>query len=244
MMGNILSGGSGGGNLRNNSLGASSPPAAFGRSLVAFCGDSIMAGQVADVVYTSRAQMATSSAYGFIAHHGFATAGVNPDYMDKTLTAVSGATTASYILGNYIANTIAGAPDVAFVMLGTNDCNTAVAFATITANLATIYQQFLSAGIYVVACSILPNGAGSQTISALIQAVNTWITNYWVDRSGGESLDTYTPVADTQAAIASNSPWKTNANTDALHPAYFGSYLIGNSTQMVECLRRLFPRYI
>lgn len=69
--------------------------------------------------------------------------------------------------------------DIICVLAGTNDVSTNVPYATIVANLKTIYETLINAGIRVVAIPILPRGATMTTLQNMTrQRVNAWIRNY------------------------------------------------------------------
>ncbi len=80
-----------------------------------------------------------------------------------------------------LPDVLASTVDVVFVMGGTNDVSAGVGYATITANLDTIFQTLTAAKKYVAAYTITPRKTGSDLTSAqriVMMRVNRWLRAY------------------------------------------------------------------
>ena len=85
------------------------------------------------------------------------------------------------------------------VLVGTNDITSGIQLATITANLASIYQRINATGARVIACHVLPRlSTDTAAKRELVCAVNDWISAYCSARDSGMILcDWYPAMADT-----------------------------------------------
>lgn len=128
-----------------------------------------------------------------------------------------------------------------FVIGGTNDLGLAATqtadeiFATVTANLTTIYDTLQAAGIVCYALPILPRVAWGALTSpqiatayAVLQRVNTWIRGQQEVRPP----EWFQVIAVDEAMLnAGNANFAAIANTtsDNLHPIGYGAYLLGKA---------------
>lgn len=196
---------------------------AKGIKTIAICGDSISNNMTAY----------SAGSYDFTSSHGWAgwapaLAGVQVKILSQFpgRYALGGLTTATYISGGYLANVVADTPDIAAVMLGTNDAiGTQPGIAVTKANLITIWQAMLDANIYVLAYSVIPNsitsGGRAQSNANYITATNNFIREWWQGVSGGRFVDCYSLMCDSTAA---NSPAKANVLSDLTHPTTLGGW--------------------
>lgn len=103
-------------------------------------------------------------------------------------------------------------PRVVVIIAGVNDIYQNLPADRVTAKLATMYDRAATAGLAVVAGTIVPYNTATPDQNARMHAVNDWITlqaavrpRFW--------------VADTRAAVADPSdPDRLAGSPDGLHP--------------------------
>lgn len=223
---------------KSGSLGSSISQA--GRRTVAIAGDSISA----NMTSYSAGNFDLISSHGW-AGWGPALAGVQTKILTQSGSsfALGGLTTTTFIDKGYLSNLVAALPDVAAVMLGTNDAIGAENLPVTKANLVTIWNALINAGIYVLAFSVIPNSITgtangyTQTQRAnYIVALNNFIREWWLGKLGGEFIDCYSLMCD---ETQTNSPAKANVLSDLTHPTTLGGWYMGQAVQ--SALARLFP---
>lgn len=172
---------------------------------------------------------------------------------------VSGATSAQLLARLTSSDTGLGTPGVAganpgvipfrpgwcIVHIGVNDIYgaTAATFDQLTANLTAIYGRLLSAGIRVVALTIMPVttsvGNWSAARLAIHLRVNDWIRSYCVSTPGMYLVDAFARMVD--PTDATNVVGRADAFRDAaLHPNNVGGYLVGK--EIARVLDPLVPK--
>ena len=134
--------------------------------------------------------------------------------------------TSLQILARVQSDVIAYGPSACDVMAGTNDFTNGIPASQTIANLAQIYSQLRSAGIYVRAWAITPRPALSAAFQASILTINKWIKEFCAAEPGCEFLDAFaalvSPSSTTQAMIATYTD-------GALHPYNAGAFAIGQA---------------
>jgi lysophospholipase L1-like esterase len=143
---------------------------------------------------------------------------------------------------------VAAAPDWCIVMAGLNDLFATappVLPATTIANLKSIYQALISAGIYVIALPIRVTGAFPQTppsppvpvMSATQQAqqayINTWIKNFCATTAGITYVDVNLPFIDySVTGIATSvAHYAYLTATDQVHDTPEGAMVTAQAVQ-------------
>lgn len=135
------------------------------------------------------------------------------------------------------SDVIAYRPDMVIVLGGTNDIANEVPVATITTNLATIYEKILAAGCSVVAMTILPRAAGITAAQrSRLMCVNNWIREMAYTRPNIVLCDPF--VAFSDPASATSDP-VAGYTSDGLHPNSVGARIIG--AELYKVLNALTP---
>lgn len=136
---------------------------------------------------------------------------------------VSGDTTAQILAR--VGDVLAYKPSWCCVMGGINDV-AGVSYATTITNLTAIYTALQSAGISVLACTIIPADAHTTTpaYGYKRRKINEWIKWYATQTSG-------IVVADTERAIVNPDTGgpASNMTTDGTHPTNIGARRMGRA---------------
>jgi lysophospholipase L1-like esterase len=131
-----------------------------------------------------------------------------------------------------IAEVIALRPGAVGIQVGTNDCLTSVADATIKANIEAIVTKCLNIGALVFLHTLPPIGttAAGYTTTIRNQAVriNQWIKSYARVTPGVLLIDVY----GVTAAFATGE-WLTNYHSDGVHPTSIAAHAVGNEITTV-----------
>lgn len=107
---------------------------------------------------------------------------------------------------------LAHAPDVVVIIAGVNDVYQGREAAHVIDNLRSMYERAWTAGIPVVAGTIVPYNTATSEQNARMRAVNQWI-------AGAAAADTRLICVDTRAATADPSDRDRLAGSpDGLHP--------------------------
>lgn len=152
---------------------------------------------------------------------------------------VSGATTTSILANGDTDQLIAAAPDMAMVMLGTNDLtgSTAGGDAAIWARLVQIFDKIRLAGIPLIAATITPRLVASDTADVIANhhALNASIRAYATANRGVILCDWYKVLTDpaTGRALAAYLG-------DDVHPNIAGASRMGQF--LADLLDPLVPR--
>lgn len=133
---------------------------------------------------------------------------------------------------------------IAIVLIGTNNLvNTSMTYASMVADLTSIYEQLTAKGKYVVAIPILPRSVWSSltapqilTARNLQNKVNRFIRNYPKLNSKVLVADPTTDLID--ATSATGDPIAALFK-DGLHPSIKGAYYIGLA--IYNKLKAFFP---
>lgn len=154
---------------------------------------------------------------------------------------------------NQLPAIVTAAPDVATVLIGTNDLpGSTRTVALITADLNTIYQTLGAAGIKVVAIPILPRAgsAGSdwtglttaETTVARnkLNGVNNYIRNYNLTNPPYKIIVAETYKYDVDYASATGDPLP-GRRVDGLHPNVTGHERIGYG--LFEAMQSILPSF-
>lgn len=134
-----------------------------------------------------------------------------------------------------LSTIVASGAGAYFVHIGTNDLGTN-SFATITANLQTIWDRLLGTGAVVIGSTILPRQLGTQATRDLALRVNNWIRQQHQTRPLFHVVDVAQYYGD--PADASWSP-KTSYSYDNLHPSALGAYHVGK--RIAAAVNLLYP---
>lgn len=122
---------------------------------------------------------------------------------------VSGENTSS-MLARLQADVIDRLPDRLFFLGGTNDGPTGLAEATSFANVDSIVQRCLNAGIDVVMCTITPRQNSTYRLQQ--SRYNQFVINY-AERHGLACIDFFGGLID-----AATSSWLSGLSDDQIHP--------------------------
>jgi lysophospholipase L1-like esterase len=138
------------------------------------------------------------------------------------MAGVGGDTTA-LMLARITTDVLAYQPGYCIVQGGGNDVTTAVSSATTIANLTTIYQTLLGAGITPIATTLTPTtSADTASEKANLYTINNWIRQYAQATPGMILCDWYPYIAD-----PSTGDPATSMTVDGIHPSQQGAYLLG-----------------
>lgn len=140
-----------------------------------------------------------------------------------------------------VGDVIAASPDACIVLAGKNDISQNIAPATAVANITSICQSLLSAGVRVILCTVPPYQTGNASISAARSEAENVINN------GIKSIAHNTPgvtLADIAADVIdpTSSPSVTKSgymDTDNLHFSQKGARAAGEGA-LYDALVRVF----
>ncbi len=165
---------------------------------------------------------------------GAALAGVKCSFLNHGI----GGDTTAQILAR-IATPLQARPDICIVNGGTNDLVQGVATSVTIANLTSIYNQLMAAGIYVIALTQFPRNASLAMMQKAVAYIN-FQRSFFYGSKFGEVCDIYGALGDT-TTVANNGGYITNATSDGTHPASYGGYLSG--TKLSPILSRLCAKF-
>ena len=118
-------------------------------------------------------------------------------------------------------------PFLTVIIAGVNDIYQGRAAESVERELQTMYDQARTAGIGVVAGSIIPYNTASPDQNARMRAVNAWIREYSATHPG-------IGFCDTRAAVAApGRPDLLAASPDGLHPSPDGYRLMALALEPV-----------
>ena len=116
------------------------------------------------------------------------------------------------IAARFDRDVLAHRPRVVVIIAGVNDIYQNLPADPVTAELRTMYDRAATAGLAVVAGTIVPYNTATADQNARMHAVNDWITAQAAMRPRFR-------VADTRAAAAhSSNPDLLSGSPDGLHP--------------------------
>lgn len=134
------------------------------------------------------------------------------------------------ILARFSTEVAPFAPHMVMLMAGTNDCAQSVSYATIIANLTSLYNRISEIGATCIAFTIPPIATAnlSDANRTTLQRVNRWIKEQGRQRSKFIVVDLGSAIVDTTTTTFSAS-WTPAASTtsDGTHPAADGAVLMG-----------------
>lgn len=113
-------------------------------------------------------------------------------------------------------------PGWCIVNIGTADVAGGDTYATITGKLATVFDRVRSAGIRLVATTILPRTSFTATQLQVCYRVNEWIRDYGDTEPGTVLVDWHTLMAD-----PSDGAPRTGMTLDGTHPSVSGAARMG-----------------
>ena len=124
------------------------------------------------------------------------------------------------ILQRFPRDVILEKPDYAIVLAGVNDVYQGRSVESVKSNLAAMYSASMTAGIRVVAATILPYNAMSRREAEAIRELNRWV------REKAKGLGIL--FCDTNAAVAHPAdPSLLRGSPDGLHPDVLGYRIMG-----------------
>lgn len=159
---------------------------------------------------------------------------------------VSGNTT-TQMLARITADVLAYAPGWCVVQGGHNDIVGSASHATIVANLTTIYQTLLKAGIRVVATTITPYNSDTVGQNVIRNSVNRWMREYALSTPGIVLCDWAAYVADPDDNVATSywiptySAAGGSTSQDGIHPAALGAARMGR--RLYQVLDPVVPKF-
>jgi lysophospholipase L1-like esterase len=116
-------------------------------------------------------------------------------------------------------------PEVVVIIAGVNDVYQGLSAEGIIRELETMYDAALTAGIAVVAGSILPYNSATPPQNERMRAVNDWIRAYAARHAG-------VVFCDTRAAVAApEHPDRLVSSADGLHPSPEGYRLLAEALE-------------
>jgi lysophospholipase L1-like esterase len=136
-----------------------------------------------------------------------------------------------------VSSVIAANPDIVVMCLGTNDVTQGYNFDASVANITSILDQLIAAGIAVVVLPILPRAISGQT-SAMVAAIhrlNHWYRSVVWLRPGIIPCDPVDQLID--AASTNYAPVAATMRSDLIHPVPTGAIAIARALDPV--LQRL-----
>lgn len=133
------------------------------------------------------------------------------------------------IIADHLPQVLAADPRPGWcvVLAGSNDVTGDVPLTTITANLQTMYEALISAGIRPVPCTLPPNDPATTPQRVALSSVNAWISGYAQTR-GLPLIDFYGTLAD-----PTNGNYRTGTSSDGVHPTATGAKDMGNAIAVV-----------
>lgn len=189
--------------------------ATFGRALtrqvVAYLGDSLTP--------------ASTYAYGTAPHWAaVARALLGHRYDDGVLAGVGGQTSTQ--IAARVGTVAASQPSICIVHAGANDLPTGTPAATVIANLQTIIDALVRAGIKPVLLTVIPSSS-INTAAELLEAakVNNWIKALPATH-GVHSIDWRAAVVDFASTTAA---WTAAWSGDGVHPNDLGHTVLGRA---------------
>jgi lysophospholipase L1-like esterase len=151
------------------------------------------------------------------------------------------------MVANQLPQAIRSGLDIVVIHGGVNDITTDVTAATIEANIQTMAEGLLAAGIRPVLTTVLINsqveGPWDAAKFAVWAAVNAWIRAYAAATAGVLLADFALACIDIPAA-PDLPAWKTGHSTDLLHPTYPGYWAMAGSLATLLAAQADYPASI
>jgi lysophospholipase L1-like esterase len=124
--------------------------------------------------------------------------------------------TAAQIAARFQSDVIAKKPRWVSILAGTNDVPVPTPLATYQANIKSMVESAINAGIGVFLC-LMPPRSDSATTALRCAAWNDWLRAYAVTKPEVILIDLHTSLAD------SAGMWKTEYLKDGIHPNAAGA---------------------
>ena len=122
-----------------------------------------------------------------------------------------------------IGDVVSAAPDVCFVLIGTNDVAPGGPSAsTIITNIRTIYTAFKLAGVSIITAPIPPRTGLDAEREAVRNQVNAWIR----ETAGTYLIDT---LVDLENLFGAGGTPRPGYSDDGVHPTPLGALIIGRA---------------
>lgn len=141
-------------------------------------------------------------------------------------SAIAGQQT-TQLLARVQTDVVSYKPEYCLLMAGINDVNNNVPADTIVSNLQALYRELTSAGIKVIACTMLPNNtvnAGTTALKETFTYVNNWIRQYAKSNSMIIYVDTFSAIYDATTSCGAVA----GTLTDNAHTGVYGANAVGN----------------
>ena len=143
-------------------------------------------------------------------------------------TAATGGFKTDQIIATHLPTVLAARPTFCVVHAGTNDIGTHTTAVTI-ANLKTIFDRLLAAGITPVATTMLPKETNKGSSREALDAMSAFVTRY-ADLKGFPRVDWTTPFITTAGGWTGYaSPTPGPYNYDDVHPEGGGAKVMGQA---------------
>lgn len=144
----------------------------------------------------------------------------------KGVAATGGFNTAQ-IISTHLPQVIAAKPSYCVVHAGTNDFGTLTQAQT-NANLKTIYDALLAAGITPIATTMLPKQTLLSSSANILQRVSVWISRYASTRNF-PCVDWNAPLVDITNGNFTGYGTPGTYNVDNTHPNGAGAKVMGQA---------------
>lgn len=124
------------------------------------------------------------------------------------------------VLRRFPRDVLGEKPDYVIILAGVNDVYQGRSVETVKSNLSAMYSRAMSAGIRVVAATILPYNTMAPREGESTRELNRWVRE--------EAGDMKILFCDTNAAVADpDNPDKLRGSPDGLHPGVSGYRAVG-----------------
>lgn len=142
--------------------------------------------------------------------------------------AATGGFRTDQIIATHLPTVLAAKPTFCVVHAGTNDIGTHTTAVTI-ANLKTIFDRLLAAGITPIATTMLPKETNKGSNREALDTMSAFVTRY-ADKLGFPRVDWTTPFISTAGGWAGyTSPTPGPYNYDDVHPDGGGAKIMGQA---------------
>lgn len=133
------------------------------------------------------------------------------------------------IRARFDRDVVLAAPAVVVIIAGVNDVYQGRSAAIVQRELEAMYDAARSAGIVVVAGTILPFNTATPDQNARMHAINDWIRRHVCEPSSGQDGVVF---CDTRAAVAEpGAPDRLVSSPDDLHPSPDGYRLMARALE-------------
>ncbi|MCU1675351.1 MAG: hypothetical protein JWM93_109 [Frankiales bacterium] len=150
--------------------------------------------------------------------------------------AATGGFTTTQVLATHVPTVLAAKPAMCVVLCGRNDVVNVVPWATVKANLLSMYTQLIAAGVMPVPCTLTANTGNTSAQASLTDQINNFIRIY----AAAHKL----PVMDVATLTNTTAGGQvTGWFADASHPNAVGAKGIGAfvATQLASILPPFTP---